>query len=393
MVRIRLLLPYVVAALAGCGGTAPGGVVVRDSAGVQVVTSTRPAWGARPRSAEAEATVELGSGTHSGGPRLEDVRAAVRLSSGEIVVADGGSQRLLWYDRRGRYLRATGGGGSGGPGEVASGDALVPFGARGVLAWDGSGLSRVDIARVVWTQVFPAERLGIYPRVAGIFADGSLLLSGGESDVFYVSPVPVRAPLRLVRFSFAAPRLDTLRSERGREEFTWGGTRSATRRPAPFARETFVAVRGSRLWVADNERYEVRVYSAGGRLARIIRRIAPATPVSDSARQAIRDDFVRRARSTYGADSALRIAERLPFPSTLPAFAGLLVGRGGETWLRHGDPGHESTWTVFDRDGRLLGDVSLPPDLDVLEIGDDYVLGKWSAGPGGERVRLYRLKK
>ena len=52
-----------------------------------------------------------------------------------------------------------------------------------------------------------------------------------------------------------------------------------------------------------------------------------------------------------------------------------------------------STWTVFDPAGRMLGELSTPPRFQVIQIGDDYVLGVWKDDLDVEHVRLYALAK
>ena len=50
-------------------------------------------------------------------------------------------------------------------------------------------------------------------------------------------------------------------------------------------------------------------------------------------------------------------------------------------------------WSVFNADGRWLGEVVLPEDLEVYEIGEDYVLGKETDEFDVEYVRVYRIRK
>lgn len=49
--------------------------------------------------------------------------------------------------------------------------------------------------------------------------------------------------------------------------------------------------------------------------------------------------------------------------------------------------------TVFDPDGRELGQVQLPLNFDVSEIGPDYILGVGRDGLDVERVQIYALNK
>jgi hypothetical protein len=48
---------------------------------------------------------------------------------------------------------------------------------------------------------------------------------------------------------------------------------------------------------------------------------------------------------------------------------------------------------VYDRDGRLLGEVGRPAGVGVLEIGRDYMLGIWRNEDDVEFVRIYPLIK
>jgi hypothetical protein len=52
-----------------------------------------------------------------------------------------------------------------------------------------------------------------------------------------------------------------------------------------------------------------------------------------------------------------------------------------------------SQWSVLEPNGRWLGLVSLPADLDVKEIGVDYVLAVVTDEFGVEYVRLYSIER
>ena len=49
--------------------------------------------------------------------------------------------------------------------------------------------------------------------------------------------------------------------------------------------------------------------------------------------------------------------------------------------------------TVFDAGGVLLGTLTAPDGLDILDVGDDYALGLWRDDLAVEYVRLYGLVK
>jgi hypothetical protein len=162
MVRATLI-----AALLGlvmsCTLAAPGyGQTEYDSAGVTVVRNppaveTVPGWAVGP-----EPLIEIGGAEDDARYQLFQVVDAARLSDGRIVVANGGSHELRFYDERGAYVSATGREG-GGPGEfrgmgikslqVGADDSVYVFDwssqrvsifdARGRLARDFSALSSI----------------------------------------------------------------------------------------------------------------------------------------------------------------------------------------------------------------------------------------------------------
>jgi hypothetical protein len=77
-----------------------------------------------------------------------------------------------------------------------------------------------------------------------------------------------------------------------------------------------------------------------------------------------------------------------PWAEVHPAFTRFIVDRNGRLWVRGAHwqdaigagsladiPVVPSTWSVFDVQGRWLGDVGMPIGFQPLEIGADYVAG------------------
>jgi hypothetical protein len=50
-------------------------------------------------------------------------------------------------------------------------------------------------------------------------------------------------------------------------------------------------------------------------------------------------------------------------------------------------------WSVFDPSGAWLGDVTVPSDLTMFEIGSDYILGIRRDELGVERMVLFSILK
>jgi hypothetical protein len=88
--------------------------------------------------------------------------------------------------------------------------------------------------------------------------------------------------------------------------------------------------------------------------------------------------------------------DAMPFPKTLPAFSSLLIDRSGLVWAQEHPRSTASTtaWTVFDAGGRRVSTISLPTHLEVYEIGDDYVVGRFLDPDASiPQVRVYRLRR
>lgn len=74
------------------------------------------------------------------------------------------------------------------------------------------------------------------------------------------------------------------------------------------------------------------------------------------------------------------------------------MDRQGNLWV--GDfrtpsaaDGEPTAWTVFDREGRVLAEIGMPPRFRIFDIGADWVLGVRTDELGVEHVELYRVRR
>ena len=77
----------------------------------------------------------------------------------------------------------------------------------------------------------------------------------------------------------------------------------------------------------------------------------------------------------------------------MPVFSRLLVDESGWLWaeLYRFDVRAPVRWLVFGPNGEGLGSVDVPPDLDVRQIGRDFVLGVWQDELEVKYVRRHTL--
>ncbi len=318
------------------------------------------------------------------------------------MVANDGSMELLFYDRDGELLRRVGGQGSG-PGEFQSLEWMARVGPDSVLALDvrGQRISYFDGSGnfVRSVRLEPNARLP-FPRPVGFFADGSFL---GEKGTFALGgDPPAGRTLRdlepLFHISSDGRTATELGSFPGGEQVIVpaGPGGRLERRKRPFGPETVSAAAGDRFYVADNARYEIRAYSMAGRLIQIIRKETIPVPLEASRVQAYEDSVIATMGEKARPQMRTVFATMPPPPSTYPAFApAIRVDSDLNLWVKEfGQPGDlRSPWSVFSPAGEFLGLVEMPPAIEVLEIGSDYVLGLHRDEFDVEYVQFFRLQR
>ncbi len=395
--------------LAVSGLVAPGAAAAQathDSAGVRIVENERPGWTTAQalRLADRPALV---IGTQNGEPyQLSRVLGAVRLLDGRVVVADGGSLQLRIFDSTGAFLSAKGGRGAG-PGEFQEAPRLVLSAGDVVVALEGvynvSYFSPdLTFLRRLSANAPPIALPTGFRQVLAAFADGvRVVASVGRPAVhaadarwIHVTPVfVVNAENKVVAPLGALPYMDLVTSE-------------GTPRPPWFGATAVVANDDRFFYFGYGGEYAIRVYSSDGALRRIIRRRWSPAKVTRADIDAYVEEWSRRWIKTTGARAEAQRKDLRddPYASTVPAFSQFLVDGGGRLWVREAHvadapvagqlntwPLAATRWSVFDADGRWLGDVDMPARFQPTDIGQDYVLGVARNADDVPTVALYRL--
>ena len=379
---------------------------IRDSAGIQVVTNTAPAWNAVQRPI-LDSVPRLVIGNRGDDPyQLTRVAGTARLADGRIVVADGGSLQLRFYDAGGTFLTAAAGRG-GGPGELRRlqslfrlhGDTLAVVAGLGlVVYYDGSG----TYVRTVNLRAAPPAGLPVtFPAVLAAFADGSTIVglvsnpprrSPGDRWLQTVPVALVDATGRTVRPLGDLPFSIMVMDEQPR--------------PPWFAAPLSPASSDEVFYLGLGTEYSIRGYTRDGRLTRLIRRRWTPAPVRHADIEAFVVEWGKRWIRETGAEAERQLADLRddPYEKTVPAFSQLLADRSGRLWVRtpnladapragqlNSAPLAPSTWSIFDPDGVWLGDVTRPADFQPFDVGADYVLGVARDADDVETVVEYGL--
>lgn len=397
--RFVLCVQLVSICLAACGGDVgePSSFVVRDSGGMQIVVNHAPAW----RDGEAWRIGErrLRIGVVEGDPSYQfaNVTGAARLTDGTIVVADGGSQQLRFYDEAGRFLRSFGGPG-GGPGEFTGLSGLGRTPADAIWAYDFSlrRLTWTDAAgRQVRTTQLDPEPPTLSP--IGPLPDGTFVMKqlwGSKTGDDQPRTGLQREPTAYVRFDSLGALIDTVGTFPGRElVITIEKGRGVMSSPL-FGRTSVGVIRRGALIVGDQETFEFATYAADGTY---LGRTRLAHPAPSLGPDEIRDHIEFLIESSPPEKRAYMESslESLPVPEARPAYGGFVEDDRGFLWVSEWSqyPAVPHTWTVLDPDDRWLGDLTLPESFFPRDIGPDWLLGTESDELGVEYVALYSLVK
>lgn len=352
-----------------------------------------PEWRVAP-----EPAVRIGVAEGDAGQELYRVVGSVRLDDGRIVVANGGTSELRVYDPRGRLLTRIGREGRG-PGEFEALAWVGRLAGDTLVAWD-SGLLR-------WTLFTPEGALvrsttprpeppGMFPQVRGVLSDGSLVISSGWNVAALAAARPgVRQDsVTLLRYGRDGALSGTIARVLGGQEYVTRSGGAFSTHPYPFARELFVAAAGSRVYVGNSERYRVRMLDPAGTVVGEAAGEESPAAVTAADRERYRRDRLSRIQVESYRRQQEQVLNEVRFPETFPAFAALRVDAAGNAWIADYAPqGRPRAWSVFDPQGRLRATVHTPEELEVLQVGTDFVLGRTVDGDGAEQVRLYPLQR
>ncbi|MCY3704485.1 MAG: hypothetical protein OXH08_03150 [Gammaproteobacteria bacterium] len=425
--RTRGLLPTVLAATAicmaapGCDPASPPVHTIHaDSAGIAVATAIEPLWGpGEGWTVEPEPLLEIGTVTGAPEYQFTDVIAAVRLSNGDIVVAERAASELRSYDATGNFQWRAGRSGEG-PGEFRSLDFVGTTAGDSLVTYDGALLRAqlfdpqgglVRSFRVAITEGEAVGRAIAADKAVGI-VDGLLVVRFIESGDEVPTGV-VRWPLE--RVATLDPADGTVRSlivvpgreqvVRAREE---GGLSQGT---YIFAKEPEYGAAAGRLAVIDTEAWSVRMISPrDGATTAVFRRDLAPREATGALFELHLDGIVEIAfadpdqTAPERVDGLRRMWRGMPRAPHLPVLRSIHVDGTGHLWLQPyyvagADP---PPFEVHAPNGTWLGSVALPPGLHrafiqyqapYMEIGDDYVLGVWTDELDVQYVRMYRINK
>jgi hypothetical protein len=371
-------------------------VSVRDSAGITIVDNDLERLSA-VCAVDSTPTLSIGIDSGAAEYELNRVFGAARLSDGRIVLVNGGSSEIRFYDQRGLFL-ARGGRGGNGPGEFRNAFYLSVL--PGDTVWVGDYapwqfLAFTPDARYVRTvQPRPQQA---QPDIFDVLDNGRSVLGVRSS----IAPPPggglQMRELIIMVHAATGELLDTV-------GVFPHGRRSRVSPTAPtttpyFESLTHTDAGGLRLAIGHGATPQLTIYDLAGdlKLERLIRwTTADRTITSADAADARSRRLAEYAKfppspvltQMVAAEEGRTVAEQFP------AFTGVQMGRDGRIWIREfAKPGSppRPQWIGFDRDGQFSCRAAVPNVSELLEFGTDYVLAKTEDELGVERVVQFSL--
>ena len=258
----------------GCGqAEQPRAILVSDSAGIQIAQAD---WEAAPFAWSVDSVAEWSLG-HRGEAaatlQLHDVRDAVLLGDGSLLIVEGSTQEIIWSDPRGEVVRRVGGFGDG-PQQFRGASRVFDGGDGSYFVVDAARKRIVRLsAEGGWLEdgAFP-------PAVSAVLAshrtpDGTwYLLSSGrleETGVARNSDGTAVGRVRRPRLVVLRTRLhdleqvDTVTAVLGAESAAGTDMVGAV----VLGATALLAGRAGGVWVGDTSQEEVRAWAGGTRPA------------------------------------------------------------------------------------------------------------------------------
>ena len=219
-----------------------------------------------------------------------------------------------------------------------------------------------------------------HPYIAGVAPTGPdrspvpLFLGGptrGERDTLGVFPGPEN-------FVFALP-----------DEF-WFAVR-----PVTFGRRLVTAAEGDRIAIAETDIFSVRIYGSDGILHQVVRQHRVPVPIETEEIARFNDSVLSTVEDPRSRGFFREMFEVMPKHETFPALSSIQFDRIGNLWVEeYRQPRDQrSIWQVFGQDGRLVARAEIPAELQVLDIGADYLMGITRDELGVERILKLVLDK
>ena len=364
---------------------------VVDSAGVRI-TMTRDSQ-VTPVRVDVIPALSLGGPDALVPTQFFRVQNVVFGPGGRLWVADGQSNEIRIFNSDGSHSKTRGGRGAG-PGEFMRLRLLAAFRGDTVAVWDDSN-GRLTLfdgegdfvrTETLWPSDLPV------PRAFDVYADGAILaqqpriLRAGLNEAERL----IRDSTQLVRVDFAR-RTRTPEAAASGQSWLWTGRNQV---PVAFTSAPAFDVQDHTVHLAQGSAFQIKVFREGRAVEvyGIERRERSVSSPDLDAYRAYVDAFIPESQQ----DDYLDVLDHPSRPTTLPAYARLIIAPDGHTWAQLYAPAsllRPMMWDVFDETRRWVGQVETPQGFWPTGLSEEMVAGVWFDDNGVEHVRVYHVPR
>lgn len=323
---------------------------------------------------------------------------ATRLANGTVAIADGATPAVQFITADGKLIKSAGRAGQG-PGDFRIITWIAQCAKDTVFAWDFAQMriTTYDAAGTLG-RTFAFGNPGGPPTFSACSPSGALVMFGAPRRVPPASPPDPNAGYAIMSMTASpmiiGPRGDTLArlSEVALVDFVGTG-RGGGAVPRPLGPGTSAALSGDRVFLSRADSGIIAVHSFDGkRVGTIPLRVPERAP---TAAQYARATEVILAMVPAASRERARVpVMAAPMPAKLPAVSGVFVDPSGLVWALLSSPGDPDTrLRAFRADGTIVADMTVPINMNVFEVGADYVLGAHADADDEMHVVAFRLRK
>lgn len=365
------------ACLMACTAENPAGtgVVVLDSAGVQIVVSPsaladRPLEPAVPGVPDVDIGVVEGDAAY----QLFGVTSALPLEGGRLVLVNSGTQELRFFDTDGRFLKSVGGRGEG-PGEYQL-PFLLPSFSDTLFVYDRQA-RRYTLLDREGTLLGTVSVNAYIGQPQGVLENGRVLATANTASAGPETTEGMMANgvvAKLLDLDGTSP--DTLGVFEGPDLYVWKQENRIGFLQVPFDVSATTATGRDRIWITPGRFAEIREHDGTGRLVRILRVDRELDPTTRQKFDAYVDARVEAIEDPAFAADMRRWYGNMSLREAMPAWSRLVADMDGNVLAERfrEDGATPATWTVFGRDGVAAGSITLPAGARLLGAGRGWLI-------------------
>jgi hypothetical protein len=256
-----------------------------------------------------------------------------------------------------------------------------------VVVWDDAiyRITRFDSAgelasvqSVDRSRIAKAIEPPLYPGTGELVQDEEVLVRLVEKAGKAIPSGVSRRRSGALRVSADVSSIDTLMFFGDIEQVSVRGPWGYSPVAPAFAKTTVIAVQPalSRVCIGDQERPEVACFGPDASRT-VIRWASEVAPVTEQEVEAWLETTVALWAQKMSEDIARQVLAQAPVPAARPYYFRIVLDLVGNLWVeasRSSAASGSVDHFVFDANGALLGVVALPP-VEILEIGDNYIIG------------------